>query len=327
MKRQPVLLLILAFLTALALPGCSNSTNSETPAAPGTPGSDDATLSRLRPAGPNKLLRQHLVPQFAAAAENYTLSVDYWVDTFQLEATLTEAGAALVSSAAHTTNRSEKVFTLSYALNKGDNNITIKVTAPDGIAAKTYAIVINRDTFYDKGAENVIPSWLLGYWSFVFSGNGDYEAVTITDKPLVSGDNLGRLEFGMPWSLWIAGDIVYTREFGSRSGMIIIRLDPGAVDFHPIDDPTPDGTGYYAVYYFDKVGDGGPGSTARIFQSNQIGSGGGVNAYATLEEAKEKFMVDNWHTVNLTTIDAVGDPQIKRPDGWEWDGTIDYWED
>jgi hypothetical protein len=317
----------------------SVGTSGFSPAASGTPSDlSNATLSRLQPAGPNKLYRQHVVPKFAAADTHYTLSVDYWVNTLRLEATATQPGATVASPAAVATTQSGKVFTFSYALNNGDNHISIVVTAPDRVVAKTYDIVINRDSFYGSegnmatstGVENVIPAWLLGYWSFVYNGNGDYEDVTITDEPLMSQDNLGRLEFGMSWGIWIAGDIVYTREFGSRSGMLIIRLDPnaGASNAAAIDDPTPDGTGYYAVYYFDKVGDGGLGSTARIFQSNQIGSGGGVVAYATLGEAKEKFMVDNWYSVNLTTIDGVGDPQFKRPDDWVWDGvTLDWWND
>jgi hypothetical protein len=228
------------------------------------------------------------------------------------------------------------VFTLSYTLNNGNNNIAIIVTAPDTVTTKTYTIVINRDTFYGSGgsmasctgAENIIPSWLLGYWSFVYSGNGDYEAVTITDEPIMSQGNLGRLEFGMPWGSWVAGDIAYSKEFSNRSGILILRLDPDTGATNPIDDPTLDGTGYYAVYYFDRVGNGDMSASARIFQSNQVGSGAGVKAYATLEEAKEKFIVDNWYFTNLTTIDTVGDPQIKRPDDWVWDGsTIDWWED
>jgi hypothetical protein len=309
--------------------GFSPSTNK----APLVPGSNDATLSRFQPAGPNKLYRQHIVPKFAASNENYTLSVDYWVNTIQLQVTTTQTGATVSSSAASSTSQSGKVFTLSYTLNNGDNNISIIVTAPDTVATKTYTIVINRDTFYGAsmatctGAENVIPSWLLGYWSFVYNGNGDYEDVTITDEPLVSSGNLGRLEFGMPWASWIAGDIVYSKEFGCRSGILILRLDPGAGAANPIDDPTSDGTGYYVVYYFDMVGGGDLGSSCRIFQSNQIGSGEGVKAYETLGEAKEKFIVDNWYSTNLTTIGSVGDPQIKRPDDWVWDGTLDYWDD
>jgi hypothetical protein len=304
--------------------------------APLMPGANDATLSRFQLAGPNKLYRQHVVPKFSAATESCTLSVDYWVNALQLRVTTTQTGATVASSAATGTTQSGKVFTLSYALNNGGNNISIIVTAPDEVTTKTYTIAINRDSFYGNGtsmdtctgAENVIPSWLLGYWSFVYNGNGDYEDVTITDQPVVSLNNLGRLEFGMPWGIWIAGDIVYSREFSSRSGILILRLDPNAEAVNPIDDPTSDGTGYYAVYYFDKVGDGNLGSSCRIFQSNQIGSGEGVKAYDTLEEAKEKFMVDKWYSTNLTTIDAVGDPQIKRPDDWVWDGvTLDWWED
>jgi hypothetical protein len=309
----------------------SASRAPETPA----PGANDATLSRFRPAGPNKLYRQHIVPKFAAANENYTLSVDYWVNTLQLQVTTTQTGATVASSAATATSQSGKVFTLSYTLNNGDNNISITATAPDMVTTKTYTIVINRDLFYGSsmaactGTENVIPSWLLGYWSFVYNGNGDYEDVTITDNPVVSPGNLGRLEFGMPWGIWIAGDIVYSREFSSRSGILILQLDPNVGAMNPIDDPTLDGTGYYAVYYFDKIGDGSEDTTsARIFQSNQIGIGEGVKAYATLGEAKTMFIVDDWYSTNLTTINAVGDPQIKRPNDWTWDGsTLDWWED
>jgi hypothetical protein len=316
----------------------SGGTSGFSPSTSRAPGSDDATLSRFRPTGPNKLYRQHIVPKFAAAEENYTLSVDYWVNALQLEVTTTQTGATVASSSATEITQSEKVFALSYTLSNGDNNISIIVTAPNRVATKTYNIVINRDAFYGSGvsmatctgAENVIPPWLLGYWSFVYNGNGDYDDVTITDEPLVSSNNLGRLVFGMPFGtgFWIAGDIAYSREFSSRSGILILQLDPDAGAPNPIDDPTPDGTGYYAIYYFDMVGDGDLGSSARIFQSNQIGSGEGVKAYATLEEAKEKFMVDNWYSTNLTTVDAVGDPQIKRPAGWEWDGvTLDWWND
>jgi hypothetical protein len=310
---------------------------SRAPLAPG-PGTDDATLSRFRPAGPNKLYRQHIVPKFTAANENYTLSVDYWVDTLQLEVTTAQTGATVASPAATATSQSGKAFTLSYTLNNGGNNIPIIVTAPDTVATKTYTIVINRDTFYGgsmatcTGIENVIPSWLFGFWSFVYDSSGNTEEVTITDEPVMDGGNLGRLEFGMGFGAmpWVAGDIAYAREFSSRSGILILQLDPDARDSNSavINDPTPDGKGYYAIYYFDKVGNGGLGTSARIFQSNQIGSTGGVNAYATLEEAKEKFMVDEWHRINLTTIGGVGDPQIKRPDDWVWDGvTVDYWND
>jgi hypothetical protein len=327
------LFFVIALLgAALILLGCPNPANDES----FTAGTNDATLSRLRPAGPNKLYRQHIVPKFAADTESYTLSVDYWINTIQLEVTTTQTGATVASSAAANTSREGKVFTLSYALNNGGNNISIIVTAPDAVATKTYTIVINRDSFYGSGgsmatctgAENIIPSWLLGYWSFVYTGGGDYEDITITNNPVVSPDNLGRLEFGMPWGIWIAGDIVYSRQFSSRSGILIIQLDPNAGAANPIEDPTSDGTGYYAVYYFDRVGDGAPGTSARIFQSNQIGNGGSVTAYATLEEAKENFLVDNWYSVNLTAIGGVGDPQIKRPDNWTWDGsTVDYWDD
>jgi hypothetical protein len=295
--------------------------------------SDDATLSRFRPVGPTKFLRQHIVPKFAAANESYTLSVDYWINTFQLEVTTTEAGATVVSPTATATSRFDKAWTLSYALNNGDNPIAITVTAPNTVATKTYNIVINRDTFYGSGGsmatctgpENVIPSWLLGLWAFSY-GNAA-EVVTITDEPVANVNNLGRLEFGMEGHLSIAGDIAYSREFGSRSGILILQLDPNAGASQPINDPTPEKTGYYAVYYFDKVGDGSLGSSVRIFQSNRIGSNGGVPAFATLEEAKTQFMVDSWYSVNLTSIEGVGDPQIKRPNDWEPDGTVDYWDD
>jgi hypothetical protein len=265
------------------------------------------------------------------------MPVDYWVNSIQLEVTTTQTGATVTSSAASTTTQSGKVFTLSYALNNGDNNISITVTAPDGITTKIYTVVINRDTFYGNGTnmatctgtEDVIPEWLLGFWSFVYDSSGSVEDVTITDVPIVSSDNLGRMEFGMGFGMpWIAGDIVYSKEFSSRSGILILQLDPNAGAMNPIDDPTLDGTGYYAIYYFNMVGNGGLGATARIFQSNQVGNGGGVLAYADLEDAKAAFIVDNWYSVNLTTIDLVGDPQIKRPDDWVWDGvTIDFWND
>jgi hypothetical protein len=315
-------------------------TSGFSPSANGYPRSNDATLSRFRPVGPNKLNRQHIVPKFAAANETYTLSVDYWVDALQLEVTTAQTGATVASAAASNKTQSGKAFTLSYTLNNGDNTIPIIVTAPDGVATKTYNIVINRDTFYGSGgnmatctgAENVIPSWLFAYWSCVFDLSGNAEDVTITDDTdgsLMSPNSLGRLVFGMGWGmLWIAGDIVYSREFSSRSGILILQLDPNVGAFNPIDDPTSDGTGYYAIYYFDRVGDGDPGSSCRIFQSNQIGSGRGVAAYATLEEAKAMFVVDDWYSTNLTMIDMVGDPQVKRPDNWVWDGvTIDYWDD
>jgi hypothetical protein len=317
----------------------SAGTSGFSPSASKAPfaGVNDATLSRFRPAGPNKLYRQHVFPKFAPANENYTMPVDYWVNSIQLEVTTTQTGATVTSPTATATAQSGKVFTLSYALNNGDNNISITATAPDGITTKTYAIVINRDTFYGSGTsmptctgtENVIPEWLLGFWSFVYDSDGNIEDLTITDLPSVSADNLGRMEFGMGMGMpWIAGDIVYSKEFSSRSGILILQLDPNAGAMNPIDDPTGDGTGFYAIYYFNMVGDGDFGSSARIFQSNQIGSGGGVPAYATLAEAKAKFIVDKWYSINLTTIDMVGDPQIKRPDDWVWDGrTVDWRED
>jgi hypothetical protein len=287
-------------------------------------GADDATLSHFRPAGSNKLYRQHIVPKFSAVNENYTLSVDYWVDSIQLEVTTTQTGATVASSTAGTTIQGGEVFTFSYNLAEGDNNITITVTAPDEITTKNYNITINRDTTYDSsGAENNIPTWLFGYWSFVYDSSGNFEDITITDAPSMP-QNLGRLEYnmGMGMGMGLAGDIVYSKEFGSRSGILIIQLES---ETGSINDPTHDGTGFYAVYYFDKVGDGGPGTTARISQSNQ---GGAATAFATLEEAETAFIVDNWYSVNLTTIDGVGDPQIKRPNGWVWDGTtVDYWDD
>jgi hypothetical protein len=259
--------------------------------------------------------------------------VDYWVNTLQLEVTTTQAGATVTSSAATASTQSVKAWTLSYTLSNGDNSISITVTAPNAVTTKTYAIVINRDAFYGTsmatctGTENAIPSWLFGYWSFVYNGNGDYEDVTITNVPEVDPSKLGRLEFGMPWGLWIAGDIAYSKEFSSRSGILILRLDPNAGATNPIDDPTG-GTGFYAIYYFDKVGNGNLGTSARIFQSNQVWNSSGVVAYATLDEAKNNFIVDNWYSTNLTWIDEVGDPQIKRPGTWTWDGsTIDYYND
>jgi hypothetical protein len=283
-------------------------------------GADDATLSRFRPIGYNKLNRQHVFPRFTPANETYTLPVDYWVDSIQLELSVTQTGATVTSSSG-TKTQSGKVYTFSHDLTGGDNNISFTVTAPNGLTTKTYAIVINRDAYDSSGAENVIPPWLLGFWSFVYDTSGSTECVTITDVPSKSQANLGRLEFDMGMGMGLAGDIVYSKEFGGRSGILILQLESKTGS---INDPTNDGTGFYAVYYFNKLGDGGLGTTARIFQSNQNGS---AAAFAALPEAKAAFIVDNWYSVNLTTIDMVGDPQIKRPNDWVWDGTVDYWDD
>ncbi|MGE5415672.1 MAG: stalk domain-containing protein [Acidobacteriota bacterium] len=82
-----------------------------------------------------------LSPSFAAATTNYTAAVDNSVTSINVTASVYESHAKITVNG-NAANSGQPYGPV--ALNLGDNQINVKVTAQNGIATKTYTINVNR---------------------------------------------------------------------------------------------------------------------------------------------------------------------------------------
>lgn len=93
-----------------------------------------------------------LSPPFAAELTNYTAGVGNAVNSIQVTPTLADSTATVKVNGNPITNGSE--VTIPLAL--GNNNITIVVTAQDGVTQKNYTVTVNRASSSNAYLSNLI---------------------------------------------------------------------------------------------------------------------------------------------------------------------------
>lgn len=153
-------------------------------------GTNDATLSSLRVTG------QNFMPIFNKTIENYTMTVEGEVTDLEIEAIPTEKDATVE-------------ITGDKNLITGNNTVSIKVTAPDGVTTKTYTIQVTKTI----STNNYLSSLeVVGYDispEFIKTNQGPYtlevennvnsivvNATTESSKATLTGDGKYDLEIG-----------------------------------------------------------------------------------------------------------------------------------
>jgi hypothetical protein len=101
--------------------------------------SDDATLSSITASGIT------LAPVFESAVTNYTASVANHISSTTIAATSSDSSATVKINGLESTNQ-------NVTLNVGENVVTVKVTAEDGITTQTYTVTINRASTGSSGS-------------------------------------------------------------------------------------------------------------------------------------------------------------------------------
>ena len=161
----------------LVLVGCSSSKNNggnrnQPPLPP--PPSSDASLANL------SLGNLVLVPAFDPAVMNYTASAVYRTDNVDVAATTNHAAATFQINGGSIT---------SFSLPLGNTNITVDVTAEDGVAMRAYSVAVTREAFaqqaYIKASNSQAGDWF-GDRSVSLSSNGNIMAIGASGESSVA---------------------------------------------------------------------------------------------------------------------------------------------
>lgn len=159
-----------------------------------------------------------LTPAFSSGTTSYTASVANAMNSITVTPTTADANASVtVNSVTVTSGTSTSPITL----NLGTNTINVLVTAQDGLATKTYSVVVTRQTPYQDWATN------LGLSGAALDPLGDYS-------------NTG-LKNMLKWAY----------ATGTASGVNFgpIRVSGGALVGHGVPTVyTPDGVHYFALF-------------------------------------------------------------------------------
>ena len=164
------------------------------------------------------------LPTFAAATENYAVSVGNDVASITLTPTTNNDGATLtVDGTAVTSGATSAAIALTAGVAKA---IAIVVTAEDGITTKTYTVTVTRaapatlSTDADLSGLTIsagtLPTFASGTISYAVSVDNDVASVTVT--PTVADDGA---------SVTVAGTAVAS---GATSGAIDLTAGANAID-------------------------------------------------------------------------------------------------